>query len=164
MTSKERFNKLLEDCNVENNISDDEYNNHIDDFYLTIESYLENYRDYIDILTPKNNIYNDRVIRILDKWLFKITPKQKTYINLSSQSKLKRKYLHSNDNFKRYEKIKSNEIIVGSIEIDCKYGVQEILLVKNNKNKYRWKLLNKYNKLEKLTPELFYDMLMEVCF
>ena len=44
------------------------------------------------------------------------------------------------------------------------YGTQEIVLVKNNKGEYIWKELDRWGIFNEVTPELFYEMLMEVCF
>jgi hypothetical protein len=157
MTIEERFNKLLEDGSIENNMSDNEYKNHIDNFYLTIESYLENYKDTINIYYVDNIM----CINISNRWLFKVTSKEKAYFKLDEEYK----YSIPHDRFINYYKhIVSDEIIVGSIELDCKYGTQEIVLVKNNKGEYTWKELDRWGIFNEVTPELFYEMLMEVCF
>jgi len=157
MTIEERFNKLLKDSSIENNMSDNEYKNHIDNFYLTIESYLENYKDTINIY------YEDNImcINISNRWLFKVLPKEKAYFKLDQEYK----YSIPHDRFINYYKyIVSDEIIIGSVEIDCKFGTQEIVLVKNNKGEYKWKELDRWGIFNEVTPELFYEMLMEVCF
>jgi hypothetical protein len=160
MSIEERFNKLLENSNIENTMGDNEYKNHIDNFYLTIESYLENYKDTINIY------YEDGIIciNISNRWLFKVLPREKTYFKLGVEYKSECNYLYSKGIFERYKKIKSDEIIVGSVEVDCKYGTQEIVLVKNNKGEYIWKELDRWGIFNEVTPELFYEMLMEVCF
>ena len=156
MTIEERFNKLLEDGSIENNMSDNEYKNHIDNFYLTIESYLENYKDTINIYYVDNIM----CINISNRWLFKVTSKEKTYFKLGVEYN----YLYSKGIFEKYKKIKSNDVIVGLVEIDCEYGTQEIVLVKNNKGEYTWKELDRWGIFNEVTSELFYEMLMEVCF
>lgn len=156
MTIEERFNKLLEDSSIENVMSDNEYKNHIDNFYLTIESYLENYKDTINIYYVDNIM----CINISNRWLFKVTSKEKTYFKLGVEYN----YLYSKGIFEKYKKIKSNDVIVGLVEIDCEYGTQEIVLVKNNKGEYTWKELDRWGIFNEVTSELFYEMLMEVCF